>query len=514
MPDSAIDYGTHTAAPAAIDYGSHAAAMPVQPAPQGFWSSLGAAVNPLPALREWLNRSSNVGAAADAYHELTKLDAKAAADPANKGLPRNKWTMPEPTDAQRAIIEKGIRAPLPGADDNSIPFAGPGITAAGQASQGNLAGAAGTLVGGYGVPAALAAIPGSQAAADAGAFARTANGQLAAGAAKIATGPAVGWIAHELGVPAEVAASAATALGLPTVKAGLADITESIKAKVAAVKAGREPLPTPSNRPAPAWQANPAPQPAPTPDATPIPGQLPSGRVPGGIANATPLPPPAAANPYAPSGPQLGDSPLVTPAMRAASAPGALARPAPVVSPEAAPPVTAAPPATAAPEPAPAPPVAAVAAKAAPANPAAAAYAAHIADVTSHMGSDIADATAAKDAKFADYVSDPANGPFRQKPTLTGDDVANMSLQDYRDLHSDVPTGKTSKTGKPTKFSPGSDDAKLETRKQGLANLLRSREAAAADQAARPAAYANAAEEFAAAKARMAGVSGPAAASQ
>ena len=81
----------------------------------------------------------------------------------------------------------------------------------------------------------------------------------------------------------------------------------------------------------------------------------------------------------------------------------------------------------------------------------------------------------AKDAKFADYVTKPPSGTG-----MSAADVDAMSLDDYRDMHADVPTGKIAKNGKPTSFKASGDDAHLQVRKDALVSLLREREASAA----------------------------------
>ncbi len=109
------------------------------------------------------------------------------------------------------------------------------------------------------------------------------------------------------------------------------------------------------------------------------------------------------------------------------------------------------------------------------------AYEQHIAEVRKESGDVGAAATIAKDAKFADYVQNPPSGKG-----MTAADVDGMTLDDYRDLHDVVPTGKVSKAGKPTSFKASGDDAHLAVRKQALVDLMRDREAAAAKVAANP----------------------------
>jgi hypothetical protein len=113
------------------------------------------------------------------------------------------------------------------------------------------------------------------------------------------------------------------------------------------------------------------------------------------------------------------------------------------------------------------------------------AYEQHIADVRQKTGDVGADATLAKDAKFADYV---------QGKGMTASDVDRMDEDAYAALHADVPTGKVNKaTGKPTAFRPktlpdngGLDYEHLAERKDALSNLLRDRELQAANAAADP----------------------------
>jgi hypothetical protein len=313
---------------------------------------------------------------------------------------------------------------------------------------------------------------GVSAATDAVKAAAKAGGKdLAVGAVKAASG---GTIIH-LGPMGEFGNAYA---GAPLAKAGIKQIGTGLKA---GYEAGKASLFPPIEPPAPVVDLSPNPLAA-------------------GVTNASTFDPAAPATAAAPVA-------LVTPAPAAPAAPTAATMqnpyfasgstttgpmPAPATAQPVAPPIaqpTAAGYAAGPPAPAPVPQAVPVAAPAAPAAvavtppveaaaPAPApggAYAQHIAEVRKATGDVGAEATMAKDAKFADYLSKPPSGTG-----MSAADVDAMSLDDYRDMHADVPTGKVAKSGKPTSYRPSGDDAHLQTRKDALVSLMREREATAA----------------------------------
>lgn len=124
-------------------------------APGGFSRFFGSVVdqlNPIPAIREFINRPEEFGKASDAFHVLSSIHKRAAEMPENKGKPVNQWKEPDLTPAERIAVEKGMNANLPGAEGQH-PLMQPAVTATGQAMRGDLAGAAGTIAGGYVAPA-------------------------------------------------------------------------------------------------------------------------------------------------------------------------------------------------------------------------------------------------------------------------------------------------------------------------------------------------------------------------
>lgn len=126
------------------------------------WSSITASVpHPIDAIQEWMKRPSEIRSSMDALHVLNGVHAEAAKDPANAGKPVNHWKVRDLTPDEQAIVDKGMSAHLPGAEGNILADStAPAVHAGGQAANGDLAGAAGTLIGGYGVPAAVgAAVP-------------------------------------------------------------------------------------------------------------------------------------------------------------------------------------------------------------------------------------------------------------------------------------------------------------------------------------------------------------------
>lgn len=114
-----------------------------------------AQLNPIPAIKEFMNRPEELGKAADAFHVLSDIHKRAAALPENKGKPVNEWKEPPLTPAEKLIVEKGMSANLAQADKGLLdnPLSSPALQAGQQASQGDLSGAAGTMLGGYGAPA-------------------------------------------------------------------------------------------------------------------------------------------------------------------------------------------------------------------------------------------------------------------------------------------------------------------------------------------------------------------------
>jgi hypothetical protein len=120
---------------------------------RGFWESLADKINPVPAIKEWLNRPSQIGAAMDALHVTREA---AMRNPANKGKLPGQWVSSPETELtaeEKTVAEKGFNAHLPAAEGNLVSELGsPAVEAAHQAGTGNLKGAAGTLTGAYGVP--------------------------------------------------------------------------------------------------------------------------------------------------------------------------------------------------------------------------------------------------------------------------------------------------------------------------------------------------------------------------
>jgi hypothetical protein len=100
-----------------------------------FFSSLGAMINPVPAIEEYMNRPNQWKAVADVL-----------------GTQRG-------TPEEAAALERGMQVPLTNPMGYTPPVNTEPVLQAGmEAAQGNLAGAAGTLAGGYGIPAAAAPI--------------------------------------------------------------------------------------------------------------------------------------------------------------------------------------------------------------------------------------------------------------------------------------------------------------------------------------------------------------------
>lgn len=124
----------------------------------GFFSSIGHMLNPVPALKAWWQGGKGpFGGIGDAVDVLHKVHTEAAADPSNAGKHVREWKYRDLTPEESAILEKGNSDATTGLNpmgDILSQFTGPAATAEGQAAEGNVAGAAGSLVGGYAIPAA------------------------------------------------------------------------------------------------------------------------------------------------------------------------------------------------------------------------------------------------------------------------------------------------------------------------------------------------------------------------
>lgn len=225
-----------TAAPAADKWAQYAE-TPAPPAAKeqpGFFESAWNAINPAPAVREWLNRPQ---AHRDAMDALTV------------GMRLHKEKR-EPTPAEQEIIDRGMKADLQHPEGNILAeMSGPGFTAAGQVKDGNLSGAAGTLVGGYGVPAALGAAGGTEAvrsiptavkgavsgAADAATemvpFSR--YGVKISAPKPVVTGAAGAAAARLMGLPAT--AGAAVGAAAPVVKGAISGARAALADRLAAI---------------------------------------------------------------------------------------------------------------------------------------------------------------------------------------------------------------------------------------------------------------------------------------
>lgn len=159
-----------------------------------FFHSAVNAINPLPAIQEWLDKPGELGKAGDALHVLNGIHQRAAAMPENKGKPANQWKTPPMTPEESALVDRGMNANL-GSAEGQHPMLAPATTAAGQAMGGDYAGAAGTLAGGYVAPAAIGAAAEPVARAAGAGFEAVKNevskpgtGKIAYGAGKVATG--------------------------------------------------------------------------------------------------------------------------------------------------------------------------------------------------------------------------------------------------------------------------------------------------------------------------------------
>lgn len=122
-----------------------------------YFSSVVDALNPLPAIEEYLNRPGELGKAADALKTLDSIHKRASEMPENKGKPVNKWIEPKLTAEEAGIVDRGMNANLM-SHEAPNPMLQPAIAATGQAAKGDIAGAAGTLTGGYVAPAAIGAV--------------------------------------------------------------------------------------------------------------------------------------------------------------------------------------------------------------------------------------------------------------------------------------------------------------------------------------------------------------------
>lgn len=145
--------------------------------PSGFWESFNAKrPHPLDAIRDWYKKPEQLNAAFKALHVE------------NQAKKEKRALTPE----EQAIVERGNNAHLGLPDDSGTLLqatAGPAATAGGQALSGDVSGAAGTLAGGYGVPAAVgAAIPKLPAAGEAAMDAAEATGRAVKTGAKVVKG--------------------------------------------------------------------------------------------------------------------------------------------------------------------------------------------------------------------------------------------------------------------------------------------------------------------------------------
>ncbi len=199
-----------------------------------FFSSLASQLNPIPALQEWLNKPTENAKAGDALKVLDDIHKRAAALPENKGKPVNQWKTPELTPTENVLVEKGMNANL-ASHEGQHPLMAPAVAATGQAMQGDLAGAAGTIAGGYVAPA----IAGEAAPPIARAVARgveKAGGATALGMMKSALKPGVA----DAPTLADIREQAGTALKaeIPVTEAGhskLVDLIQDYAKKAKAV---------------------------------------------------------------------------------------------------------------------------------------------------------------------------------------------------------------------------------------------------------------------------------------
>lgn len=130
---------------------------------ENLWDSFKAGINPGPALKEWWNRSDENKAIGDALAVGIKARGR------------------QMTPDEQATFDKGSQAMAARGSDPTNPLGGndivppgsqPAITAGSQAAQGNVGGAVGTLLSGYGVPAVIGKALGSETAANLGTAAK------------------------------------------------------------------------------------------------------------------------------------------------------------------------------------------------------------------------------------------------------------------------------------------------------------------------------------------------------
>jgi hypothetical protein len=113
-----------------------------QKPPEGFWNSVIASVNPIPAVKEWLERPAKRGVAMRGAILAMKLDREKR----------------QPTPEEQAILDEAYGADVGTSEGNILrEMATPVAEAGSQAESGDLAGAAGTLVGSYAVAPAIGA---------------------------------------------------------------------------------------------------------------------------------------------------------------------------------------------------------------------------------------------------------------------------------------------------------------------------------------------------------------------
>ena len=235
-----------------------------RPPEQGFWGSVGSAINPFP------------------------------------GITEHPWEA-----IKRGLTPPVLKGSVPG--EGEFALMSPALGAGGQFQQGNVSGGIGTLAGGYGVPAALGAIGG------------TPRGRATvSGAAKggwesltppkstrlsdLTVGDAMGLIPAGLGglageslaeamggTPAVRVAAGTVGAAIPRVVAG------TVKGAVKGYKGYKGYIP-PVEHPTPGWVGAPAPIIEPPPDLAPIPATATlTGRLPGPVTPATIPPRPAPA---------------------------------------------------------------------------------------------------------------------------------------------------------------------------------------------------------------------------
>jgi hypothetical protein len=222
------------------EFGDVAVNQPSQPNTpdkdtRGFFQSAVDQLKAIPsAISDWWNGGKGqFGAMGDALHVLHNVDQDAAKDPQNKGKPPAQWVRRDLTPDEQAIVDRGSEKALQavgGKGGNLLAEIGaPAMTAGQQASQGNAAGAAGTLTGGYVAPAVAGKVIGAT-APRVGPFVKAAAPDVATGAAKGATAYTLG---HLIGNEYTSAL-----VGAGGIAAGLQDIFKGVgKGWTAAQKA-------------------------------------------------------------------------------------------------------------------------------------------------------------------------------------------------------------------------------------------------------------------------------------